>query len=123
MKLFRHGDVLIEQIEAMPDGQETLVTELTLALGEATGHHHTVYAERQRKADVCTELSVESVNAAIAAIRYKVKDGIKYFKVESPVELRHQEHDTITLPPGCYRVRDLEREYDPFEKKMNQVRD
>ena len=41
MKQFRHGDVIIQQVQALPDHSEP-IPRLILAHGELTGHAHKV---------------------------------------------------------------------------------
>lgn len=63
-----------------------------LAEGEVTGHAHTVDATR-----------AELINAASAGL---------FLRVTEATRLQHQEHDSIVLPPGSYRVV-KQREYAP----------
>jgi len=116
MKMKRQGDVLVIPVSDLNTTGWEEVDSLTVALGEATGHHHTIYAEREN-------LSVEGVQARIAKIKTKVIDGIKYFKIDDPCVLRHQEHAEILLQPGTYKAGAVEHEFDPFENIMRQVRD
>ncbi len=115
-KIKRQGDVLVIPVPDICTSGWEEVDSLTVALGEATGHHHTVYAERQK-------LSIEGVQAQIAKIKTKVINGIKYFKIDQPCVLRHQEHAEILLQPGTYKAGAVEKEFDPFENIMRQVRD
>ena len=39
--IYRHGDLLLKRVEAIP-ADATQLNTLTLAEGEATGHHHTL---------------------------------------------------------------------------------
>lgn len=66
-----------------------------LALGEKTGHHHSLYAEP----GVVLEEAAEMFEA-------EAPDGKKYFLriTEEGVSLQHQEHKTHALPPGEYEV-------------------
>ena len=74
---------------------------VVLAEGEVTGHRHAFYGggvmlfrDDALARDLPAELYVGHVKI----------DG-------DAAELRHEEHDTITLPRGLYRVR-RQREYD-----------
>jgi hypothetical protein len=87
-KLYRQGDVLIQPINDIPNKNKMEKTKrCTLALGEATGHHHTIYDGAVGYADDAEALA-------------------KFIEVTSPKggALTHQEHDTIVLPEGQYRV-------------------
>jgi len=68
-------------------------TDLVLARGEATGHAHRIETDGFAEA-------------------YS-KDGNLFLRVVgSPAKVVHEEHRTIQLPPGTYRVW-RQREYDP----------
>lgn len=65
-----------------------------LALGEKTGHHHSLYAE-------------EGLVLEDAAQMFEVKtEGVKhYLRITADgVSLQHQEHKTHAVPPGEYEV-------------------
>lgn len=67
-----------------------------LALGEKTGHHHSLYMEPG------------GVALEDAAQMFEVtdEDGVKHFLriTEDGVSLQHQEHKTHSVPPGEYEV-------------------
>lgn len=98
---YRQGDVLLIPIDKIPprvhESVERVEGRLVLAEGEATGHAHTIVDE-----------SAELVTPEGAAELYLLVHGTK------PVELVHQEHDTIPVEPGAYRVV-RQREYTPQE--------
>ena len=94
----------------------------TLALGEATGHHHSI--------DV-----MHDENEGVEVTRYfnnwqhnsRANQGLgnvpEYFEVVgSDATIKHQEHNPITLPSGIYRVR-IVKEYDPFSNTISGVAD
>ena len=100
MDLYRQGDVLLVAIEAVPHNAETVkrsMRGLVLAEGEATGHAH-----------VITDDAAELVTADEAAELYLLVHGTE------AVELLHEEHATVLVPPGAYEVR-RQREYTPEE--------
>lgn len=91
----RQGDVLIEEIKALPAGltkQKAVGGRVVVALGEATGHHHSL--------------------AANAADWWKDGAGEQFLDVKAATGLEHQEHGTIALPAGFKRVV-RQREYSP----------
>ncbi|WP_406695656.1 hypothetical protein V5E97_32090 [Singulisphaera sp. Ch08] len=98
--MWRQGDVLISAVEAIPPGA-TCLPHCVLAEGEVTGHSH----------------RVEGVGVADL-----LADGEERFlRVNaSTVRIVHQEHGTITLPRGLYRVWQ-QREYTP--EAIRTVRD
>lgn len=105
MNTVRHGDVPLHKISKVPKGAEKLEHDgqFTLAWGEVTGHHHTLYAKKE-------DMEV-----------YKVGNTfIVDLKVDVP--LRHQEHKELIVPAGIWTV-GFEEEYDPYLKRMNRVID
>ena len=103
--IYRHGDVDIIEAE-MPDGAvlKTRGQKLTIAYGEATGHHHTLYG-----------------TTPDAIIEYGYNEQ-RYLKIIEAVSLKHQEHNTLTILPGVYEI-SIEREYDYFENELTKVVD
>ena len=97
--LLQQGDVLIKSTKEIKGKK---LKHLTLAKGEATGHHHTI-----TKGD---------------AELYK-HDGTLFLRVNSDeAELTHQEHNTITIPKGDYEI-GVVREYDHFSEEARNVKD
>jgi len=93
MKLYRQGDVLIMPVKNIPQNLKR-TKRVTLALGEVTGHHHSIASGAVGFADDETGLA-------------------DYFEVTGEsADLTHQEHDTITLPKGKYR-KVIQVEYTP----------
>lgn len=101
-----HGDVIVYHTENLPENFATMQTEpnACLAYGEATGHAHQLQ-------DGEFELKIDPENPTV-----------RHLRVIKPTALRHQEHKEITLRPGNYRI-GIQREYDPFEKKIRDVVD
>lgn len=106
-KMFRQGDVLIRQIDEIPANAQPAETNV-VAVGE--GHHdHVVYGDAQ---------VLETPEKSL------------YISVNSEGVLEHNhtgsrnkaDHDAITLPPGNYEVV-LQRQYNPYEKAIERVRD
>jgi hypothetical protein len=92
--MWRHGDVLIAAIDAVPQNA-SLQTHTVLARGEITGHSHRVAEPK-------------------TAELWQLNDLV-FLKVVAPqATLVHQEHKPITLPRGTYRVW-IQREYTPAE--------
>lgn len=106
-QIFRHGDLLIQKVDSVPKTAKK-TDGLTLALGEATGHHHTfgngdvqVYDNPSAKDD----------------------EPVKWFEVKSKsASLEHQEHRKINIDQGIYSL-SIEREYNPFDNVIRQVTD
>lgn len=95
--ILRQGDVLMAQIDAMPKG----VTEvprgkrgLVLQEGTATGHAHAISSR--------------------SAKLFRADDGARFLRVVEAVKLKHEEHTTVDIPAGDYRV-SIHAEYVPGE--------
>ena len=90
-------------------------TKAVLAFGEVTGHTHRV------------EMSDMLKNAGVSLhMGYSKEAGIdvpEAFEVHNEsVELQHEEHDTITLPPGNYVVK-IVREFNHITRRAQYVAD
>lgn len=95
MKQARQGDVYLRRVEEVPAGAKPVERDggrVVLAYGEVTGHAHAIADEH-----------VELLETA---------DGARLLVAETEAFLRHEEHDTVTIPPGIYEVR-RQREYTP----------
>lgn len=92
--IFRQGDVMIRAVQAIPatakaeplrdDGR------VTLALGEATGHHHSFFDRR-----VCMFR-----DDGLGRTFVRVEAG----ESGEDAMLKHQEHTAIPVPPGYYEL-------------------
>lgn len=99
MRQFRQGDVLLIEVDDFSiEGFELSETK-TVALGEATGHHHTF------DGDVQCYVEQSTGNLAVNAQGMLVE-------VNEDSVLTHQEHAPIAVPKGKYR-RVIQREYSP----------
>lgn len=94
--MIRQGDVLLVRVDEIPEGLPKHTGRLVLATGEATGHAHIIDSP-------AAALWGDDLNA-------------RFLEVVGPVDLVHtstpKDHDTLTVPPGLYRVR-RQREYTP----------
>ncbi|MGF1452794.1 MAG: hypothetical protein ACFB21_12050 [Opitutales bacterium] len=88
MKHYRQGDVLIYQVGELKRAKR-VQGEALLAFGEATGHRHRIAGE----------LGGEF-------LAFTAEDGteVTELEVREAVQLVHEEHAAITIPPGQYRV-------------------
>lgn len=94
--MFRQGDVLIVPINSIPNNAKTEGGDVVVH-GETTGHAHRL------KGGLILSLGEQLfINAGVDA------------------SLVHEEHDTIQIPQGMYRVI-RQREYD--EKEVRYVSD
>lgn len=96
--MYRQGDVLIIPVTSIPGNAQAIEREngrVILAHGEVTGHAHAI---KDKRASLFND-------AKLAAIFMNVSG-------DTPVKLEHEEHDTIEIPAGNYRVV-RQREYSP----------
>lgn len=97
--MIQQGDVVIIKVKEI---QGKKLNHLTLAVGEKTGHSHTI-----------TEGDAELYE----------QEGTLFLKVNSDIAtLTHQEHDTVTIPKGDYKI-NIVREYDHFAEESRKVQD
>ena len=105
MTLYFQGDVCIEPVEDSPVSGAVFppATDgaVVLAEGEVTGHRHafygggvTLFRDDGLAREMPTELYIGHIRIDAAS-----------------AELRHEEHSTITLPKGNYRIR-RQREFE-----------
>lgn len=96
MTLYRQGDVLIVATKSIPAAAKPVDRDngsIVLAYGEVTGHAHAIADE-----------------GAVLLAASDTEDRFLRIMATSGVELKHEEHATITLPAGDYIVR-RQREY------------
>jgi hypothetical protein len=96
--MFRQGDILMVPVASMPSGLIAMECDkgrAVLAYGEATGHAHAI---NNRRAALFRDSELEAVFLRVSGA--------------GPVALEHQEHNTIHIPPGDYRII-RQREYSP----------
>lgn len=96
MKVYRQGDVLLISAK-LPKGAEkqSMQAPIVLAYGEVTGHAHKI---DERDAEYWTAGGERFIRVALGQV----------------ANLVHEEHSTIPLPSGTYRVVQ-QREYSPEE--------
>jgi hypothetical protein len=101
-EIFAQGDVLFERV---PDGAPSGVClgdgAVVLAEGEATGHRHQTF---DRVTFFRDDGLARDIPDGLYIGHMRVADG--------GAQIEHNEHDTITLPHGTWRVR-RQRELEP----------
>ena len=102
-KLFaRHGDVFIFKMNRKKNMTNVKKQkEVTLALGEVTGHSHKLISDQNIL--ICDD-----------------NQDSKLFQLESNGILCHEEHNAIILPPGQY-ISIIQMEYDPIEYRKKVI--
>lgn len=105
--MFRQGDVLIRPVAAIPKSLKKVPLDkgrVILAYGEVTGHAHAVIGD------------VELLAADLQEMEQR------FLRVEQDAQVVHDEHDTITLPPGEYEIV-RQREYTSADMEPMRVAD
>ena len=98
-KLYRHGDLLIRQVDKIPESATQLSTNI-IAHGE-NGNTHKLHGSHQV---------------------YETPDNQMLFTAKQDVSLKHQEHNTLKISKGNYVVVH-EQEYNPFKNIQEEVID
>ena len=97
--MIQQGDVIVVKVSEVKGKK---LNHLTLAKGEATGHHHTI-----------TEGDAELYE----------HEGTMFLRVNSEkATLTHQEHSAVVIPRGDYKI-NIVREYDHFSEEARKVQD
>lgn len=92
-QIIRQGDVLLVPADRKKPRTKAIAKgHVVLALGEVTGHHH-------------------SMTGAVAEFAV---EGKRLLWVEAPAQLVHQEHNPIEVQSGVYWIV-RQREYTPQE--------
>lgn len=104
-KIIRQGDVTLRPIEK-PKGEWTKQETVTLALGEATGHHHTLYPNTP-------------------GMLFEVLRQSDKFFVHVPAEslLEHQEHKCFERVPATTYEIIIKENFDYEKGEMERVTD
>lgn len=98
--MFRQGDVLLKAVDFLPGG--LIRKDGVLAYGEVTGHKH------QFKDD--------------NTIVFTDEEGRQFVQVvDEESELKHEEHENLSIPKGNYEVV-IQKEFDPIEDYKNKKR-
>ena len=99
-EFYAQGDLVLERVPDTPISGQTIEPDFdgaaVLARGEVTGHRHAVYGGR---------VAMYRDDALARDIPPELYVGHIRIGGAEPAQLRHEEHDTISLRPGTYRVR------------------
>ena len=108
--LYAQGDLLIERVADIPVSGNTLEPDAdgaaVLLEGETTGHRHAIY-------DRVTMFRDD-------ALAHDIPNGLYVGHVQvdgTCARIQHDEHDSITLPKGTYRIR-RQRELEPKDARI-----
>ena len=117
--IFRHGDMVIFRVAKpeVTDATNTKVaieTKLAVGLGEVTGHSHEVIALDDSKIIIAGYDSAEVKELAIS--------NNLSFEIKGTAVIMHEEHGPIILEEGYY-IRTVQRQYNPFTKTLEKIKD
>lgn len=104
MRQIQHGDVLLRQVRAVPEGamkQARKGESIVVMAGETTGHAHVI------------------TNRAATVWMHK---GQMYIELPETAVISHDEHRALPIPPGIYEVGQV-KEYDYFAEMERKVLD
>lgn len=90
----RQGDVYLKLVKSLPKGL-TKKKDNILVYGETSGHAH-------------------RLNTTVLSV-FEGDDGM-FVELDKPTDLVHEEHNTINVKPGVYKVV-RQREYSPAENR------
>ena len=99
-QFYRHGDLNIYPLERLEGKEIKHEGRFVLQEGETTGHKHVISVPRLEDMEM-----------------RKMKDGSICFTLKSEGTLTHEEHKTLVVPPGTYRIMQ-EREVDHFSESI-----
>ena len=119
--MYRHGDLLITRINAVPQSAINISSKI-IAEGEVSGHEHTLVGQATVRILPGREAGhkiIERVERGHVSIN-RIPE--LYFSASEDVKLTHEEHKTLELPRGSYKVT-KEREFNPFEDLTTEVLD
>ena len=119
--LYRHGDLLITRINAVPQSAINISSKI-IAEGEVSGHKHKLVGQATVRIITGKDVGhtiIERVESGDVSIN-RIPE--LYFSASEDVKLTHEEHKTLELPRGSYKVT-KEREFNPFEDLTTEVLD
>jgi len=107
--MYRHGDLLITQINAIPE-DTVQIHEKIIAEGEISGHKHKLVGSAQ-------------VHIRPSFLNDPINDNSEiWFNAFDEIKIIHEEHKTLEIPKGVYKVT-KEQQFDPFEHLIQEVID
>ena len=117
---YQQGDVILQQVSEAEFNKSNQIsyqtkdhkTRAVLAEGEGTGHYHAVYMEdmlNEAGITLCKNSEYDSQNRGIIV-------------TGASIELKHEEHHTLTLEPGFY-LQLIVKEYDHISGITRRVAD
>lgn len=120
MKKYRHGDLICQQIAAVPSGAKKLDKKVPFAYGEKSGHVHVLTGDY----DVF-EIDgkfVTVVNGDGARLQHIHESSLTPMAWHKKDEISQADHGSIVIEQGIYEFY-IQNEYNPFSKHFEKVID
>lgn len=122
MSYLQQGDVLFHPVTIPNETQLTRELSPVVQHGEHTGHKHQIW-DHGMEVGFFRETEMPQVHEVNWKLFRNPSTGDRYLKViDKPVDLKHEEHKTISIPPGEYKI-GIVREYDHFKEESREVVD
>ena len=109
MMYYQQGDVLLFIEKELPKRKRQYLNTNIIQHGEATGHAHRIHSEEFKIYD-------------ISISDWKDDETEKWIDLYQGGTISHEEHKSIELPKGIYRI-GIVREYDHFKEETRKVID
>ena len=114
-QFYAQGDIVLERVPDGTSGAKAIASAIdpdnsvVLARGEMTGHRHR-FLPNSNVLFFRDDALARDIPSRLYLGHVKIAD-------KGGAELRHEEHETIKLPQGTYRVR-RQREFDAGEARI-----
>ena len=126
----RHGDVIFIKVDdsevpsevSRADKDHPAPNQAVAAYGEVTGHRHLITASEGVELNLFEVPGLKNASEMASGRVGNTQDGgllaDRYLRIVAPEDaaeaalITHEEHDTIALPTGTFRVR-IQKEYSP----------
>ena len=127
--MYRHGDLLIVKINAIPtltfpipkQKNRNFPTGNIIAEGEISGHKHQLIGNGQVYVGMHYIRRARIPEAAF--LTHSINDiNELWFKADDDLEIVHEEHKTLEIPKGIYKVT-KEQEFNPFKEINEKILD
>jgi hypothetical protein len=113
------GDVQFKMIDQLPENVKK-IENTPLAYGETSGHIHILTGDVQLFEADNKRFAI--VGNKQARLQHVLEGNLKPFCMTETKELPIADHRSILLPPGTYEF-GIQKQFNPFEKVFEQVRD
>jgi hypothetical protein len=113
------GDVQFKMIDKLPKNTKE-VENTPLAYGETSGHIHILTGDVKMFESGGKRFAI--IGNGKARLQHILEGNLKPFCMTEVKELPAADHKSILLPPGTYEF-GIQKQFNPFEKVFEQVKD